>query len=290
MLKHGKEDTMTLRESPVARIAELLGLPVEVIRAYGKPRTSIASRRVGRLGTVIDTGEPSSRLVTLKGTEPQPASVGVEKVAPSRTDENELYARWHEAPDAEKRDLEKKLFKAVLKRARNVVWREIPDADEHLARHIASVVIEQLAKFRGESQFSTWVHRIILNQCNLYLREKVKDKDRFYVSKNPGVDTNSEDDMNLEDDINLRDPRAEAAFDRVEEALDFEPLERVLNELPTKQQRLLDCVVDGMTMAKAAQKLRISEDAAESSWRRLRFRLRKKNVGQVRRKMTTSAN
>ena len=76
-----EEDTMTIRENSVERIAELLELPVEVIRAYGKPRTSIAFRRVGRLVTLIDKGQPSARLMTLKGTEPQPASVGVEEEA-----------------------------------------------------------------------------------------------------------------------------------------------------------------------------------------------------------------
>jgi len=267
---------MTLRENPVARIAELLGLPVEVIRAYGKPRTRGAFRRVRKLGTVIDTGQPSSRLMTVKDTEPQPASVGVEEVVPAKTGENELYAQWCHASGEKKEDLEKKLFKAVLKHARAVMWTKIPDGEENLARHIASVVIEQLAEFRGESKFSTWAHSVIVNQCNLYLRKKVKDRNRFCAFENPEVHTNSEDDNNPEDNINLRDPKAEAAFDRVEEALDLEPLERLLKELPTKQRFLLDCVLDDMTMAKAAEKLGISEDAAESSWRRLRVHLKKK--------------
>jgi RNA polymerase sigma factor (sigma-70 family) len=271
---------MTIRENRLVRIAELLGLPVEVIQAYGKPRTRGAFRRVGKLGTVIDTGGPSSRLMTLKGTEPQPAFVGVEEVEPSKTGEDELYAQWCKASEEQKPDLEEKLFKKVLKHARAVMWPKIPDGDENLARHIASVVIEHLAEFRGESKFSTWVHSVILNQCNLYLRKKVKDENRFCAFENPEVDTNLEDDNTPEDNINLRDPRAEAAFDRVEEALDFEPLERLLKELPTKQRFLLDCVLDDMTMAEAAKKLGIKEDAAESSWRRLRGGLRKKMLGK----------
>jgi RNA polymerase sigma factor (sigma-70 family) len=251
------------------KLAELLGLPVEFILAYGRPKTSVAFRRVRKPGVVIDTGGPSSRLMTLKDTEPQPAPIEAEKTTPTKTDENHLYAQWRDAPAEEKPELKEQLFNEVLKRARNVMWRKIPEADKNFARDIASVVIEQLAQFEGKSEFSTWVHRIILNHCNLYLRKNVQDKNRLYVSVNP------------EKDIKLKDPRAEAAFDRVDGALDAEPLEQLVETLPKKDGVLLDCMLDGITMVEAAEKLGVTEDAAESRWRRLKIRLRKKIRGET---------
>src|ERR1700730_18207648 len=143
---------MTLRENSFAQIAELLGLPVGVIRAYGKPRTRGAFRRVRKRGTVIDAGQPSSRLMTVKDTEPQPASVGVEEVAPSKTGEDELYAQWRKASGEQKPDLEEKLFKEVLKHDTAVIWQKLGESNNDLAHDIASDPIKNLGKFTEQSK------------------------------------------------------------------------------------------------------------------------------------------
>jgi hypothetical protein len=83
-------------------------------------------------------------LTTLKGTERKPAFVGVEEVAPSKTDENELYARWRDASDAEKPELEKKQFNEVLKHDTAVIWEKLGESDRDLAQDIASGTIEIL--------------------------------------------------------------------------------------------------------------------------------------------------
>jgi RNA polymerase sigma-70 factor (ECF subfamily) len=250
----------------VERLAELLGLPIEVIRAYGKPQEQAVSQAAPKAVGTVSEAEPPYRYATLKA---QPSVPPAEQKAPSKKQEsklfeqeNELYAQWHDAPAEERPKFEKRLFRVVVRHARNVMWGKIPEADESLARDIAAVVIKQLATFGEESKFSTWVHRIILNHCNLYLRRVMRERERFYQA-----------------DENLEDPRAEAAFDRVEEGVDLEPLERLLKELPSEDYVLLDCRLDGMTMAKAAEKLGISENAAESRYRRLEARLQKEMRG-----------
>jgi RNA polymerase sigma factor (sigma-70 family) len=244
------------------RLAKILHLPVGVVRGYGKPRTWVAARRVRK-----------SRLALEKQRVPATIKDGGETgaVAPHKEykEEDELYERWRLAPIDEKPEIEKQQFGVVLKHAKKVIRQMVPEADDHLAREIASQVIERLAKFRQESKFSTWSHKIILNQSNLYLRRRIPERERFYVS--PGKP---------EEDINLADPRAEAAFDRVEEALDLQPVERLTRTLPKKDYVLLQCILAEMTMAEAAKKLGDSEDAAESRWRRLKTRLKKKLRGK----------
>jgi RNA polymerase sigma factor (sigma-70 family) len=243
------------------RLAELLHLPVEVVRDYGKPRTWVAARRVRKIGRAVEKQRPPATMKD-SGERVTPS------VAPYKEykEEDDLYQKWRDAPVDEKPDLEKQQFKVVKKHAKAVIWEMAPEANEGLADEIASQVIERLPKFRQEAKFSTWSHRIMINQCNLYLRRTIPEKDRFYMS--PGKP---------EDDIKLADPRAKAAFDRAEGAIDYE---RLVGTLPRKDYVLLQCRLAGMTVAEAAKKLGDLEDAAESRWRRLKARLKKELRGK----------
>jgi RNA polymerase sigma factor (sigma-70 family) len=224
----------------VERLAELLELPVEVIQ--------------GKIGTVSDV-QPRAHYATLKEVPDIPPAEDAPPKPPKKV-ENDLYEQWHDASAEEKPKFERRLFR-VVRHARNVILGKIPEADENLPRDIASTVIERLAEFNGESKFTTWEHRVILNQCNLYLREKVKGRKRLYVSK---------DDP--EDDIKLKDFKAEAAFAKVEQAVDLERIDRVAKGLSPEDYRVWKCWRDGMTMKATAEKLGIPEDSAENSLRR----------------------
>jgi RNA polymerase sigma-70 factor (ECF subfamily) len=236
--------------SLVERLAELLGLPIEVIQAYGKPQKDVLYPAAWNITGTASEVEPPVRYATSK------AVPEAEEVASPKTDENELYAKLRDASDAEKPELEGKLFSALIKHAEAVMWRKIPEADKRLARDIASAVMEHLAEFKGESKFSTWTHSIILNHCYQYLREKDKNRDRYYASENP------------EDDINLQDTRTEAAFAKVVQAVDLELIDRLAKELPPEEYCVWECWRDGMTMKAIAEKLGISEDKVENSLRR----------------------
>jgi len=254
-----EEDTMTLRENRFARIAELLGLPVEVIRAYGKPRTSGAFRRDRRLGTVVDTGQPSSRLMTLKGTEPQPAFVGVEEVAPSKTGEDELYAQWRHAPGADKPDLEEKLFNEVLKHDTAVIWGKLGESNHDLAHDIASDTIKNLGKFREQSKFSTWVQGIAKKKILHELRTRVRRRRVF------------DEQADYEKELGKR--KLDASGDIEASIL----LEGIRRGLTSNEGLLLDAMIERLNTAEIAEKFGISEDAAESRQRLLRKKLIKKS-------------
>ena len=248
---------MTLRENSVARIAELLGLPVEVILAYGKPRTRGAFRRVRKLGTVIDTGQPSSRLMTVKDTEPQPASVGVEEVVPAKTGEDELYAQWCKASEEQKPDLEEKLFKEVLKHDTAVIWQKLGESNNDLAHDIASDTIKNLGKFRDQSKFSTWVQGIAKKRILYELRTRVRRRKVF------------DEKADYEKELGKR--KLAASGDIEARIL----LEEIRKGLTSKEGLLLDAMVEGLKTAEIAEKFRISEDAAESRQRLLRKKLKK---------------
>ena len=245
----------------VPRLTTLLGVSPEVIQQYCKTQRRLifrVARKKARLGLEVERSR--ARLMTLNAEATFPST---EEVEVPKTDENEIYAQWRKASDEERKELLGRLFGEVRKHVEAVMWLTIHEAHKELTHDIATVVIESLAKFEGKSKFSTRVQKLIMNQCYQYLRQKGIQKKRCYVSESP------------EYDINLRDARAEAAFVRVEEGVDAKPLERLINTLPKKDYVLLQCKLEGMTIAEAAKDLGDSEDAAESRWRRLKGRLRK---------------
>jgi hypothetical protein len=73
MLKHETSswtmNVMQAGEDAVAQIAELLGLPVEVIRAYCEPRRGVALQAPPKkINDVIEVEPYPARLMTLKQT------------------------------------------------------------------------------------------------------------------------------------------------------------------------------------------------------------------------------
>jgi DNA-directed RNA polymerase specialized sigma24 family protein len=256
------------------RLAQLLKLPASVVHSYAKPRrlvfvTAKRARRLLKAEKISDV-RPPARYATLNAD----AEVLPQEIAPAKTDENELYAQWRDAPDEGKPELEKKLFSRLLGHSKAVIWQMMHEHDlelEALARDIASDAIKNLSlgRFKKGSKFSTYVQGIAKNKIYEEMERRVIRRNRFYAF-----------DENQEDDINLKDSKVEVAFSRVEEGLDLEPLERLVKMLSKKECVLLDCMLDGMTMAKAAEKLGDSEDAAESRWRRLKIRLKKEISGK----------
>jgi RNA polymerase sigma factor CnrH len=249
-----------------ARLAEVLELPIEVIQAYEKPLKPASYRATQKIVCKVSDTERPAHYATLKAVADIPAA---EKVASSKTDENELYAQWRDAAVEKKPELEKKLFNKLVDHSNGVIWQMMHERDpelEALARDIASDAVKNLSlgRFSERSKFSTYVQGIAKNKINEEMERRIVRRNRFYVSKNP------------EEDIELADSNAKDAFERVEEGLDLAPLERLVQALPKKDHVLLDCVLNGMTMTEAAEKLGDTEDAAESRLRRLKTRLKKK--------------
>ena len=191
---------------------------------------------------------PIDRLLELVGSA-EDASAG--KI------ENDLYQRWLESGDNDKTEILETLFKLVLKQAKAVVWLKVPDAPPNLAREIASEVIQRLPEFRQESQFSTWAHRIAINKANLEIRRKVEMRGRFVEYEECEQDA---------------DPAVENAADILDREILLDQIKRELNPVDLA---LIDYKLDGLSTKAAAERLGLSEDAAESRLRRLMKDLKK---------------
>ena len=139
------------RPDLLEKVAEVFKLPIGVIRAFvGPMRVTVAAKRAREVGPAIN-----------------------------KERQNKLYEKWRDASNEDKPSVAEELFREVLKHARAVVWRRVPEATRDLQREIASAVIERLGEFRGEAEFTTWVHRIALNMSNLELRTRDKSKRRL---------------------------------------------------------------------------------------------------------------
>jgi RNA polymerase sigma-70 factor (ECF subfamily) len=191
---------------------------------------------------------PIDRLLELVGSA-EDASAG--KI------ENDLYQRWLESGDNDKTEILETLFKLVLKQAKAVVRLKVPEAPPNLAREIASEVIQRLPEFRQESLFSTWAHRIAINKANLEIRRKVEMRGRFVKYEE------------CEQDADLAVENAADILDR--EIL----LDQIKRELNPVDSALIDYKLDGLSTKAAAERLGVSEDAAESRLRRLMNDLKK---------------
>lgn len=249
------------RPSLFTKLSKLLGVRVEVIRAYVgllRRKVTVSARRVRQRGPAVGRN--------------------IER-------QNDLYRQWRYAPDDDKPAIAKDLFNEVRHHAQNMVWRRIPEQGKSsLAHDIASVVIEKLGEFRGvgeggkEAKFTTWVHQIVLNMNNLELRKRSTTREKFveYDEDNPEVAL-----------VATGIPKGvRNVYDDVEERI---LLDRLRREVSAKEYSLLECMIEGMSTADIAGKLGISEDAAESRGRRLVKKLQEK-LSKPRRKVTSASN
>jgi RNA polymerase sigma factor (sigma-70 family) len=251
-----------IRSNALQRLSDLLGLPTDVIRAYVRPRASALGSRPQGNRRHESQRKPRSSLRTIRGTTD---SFSTEEIKTSSAEkrENELYERWSAALDEQRPDLERQLFKAVLRHAEAVIWLKLPERNGNLANSVASDTIKNLSlgKFQKRSKFSTWVQGIAKNKIKEKLKKRKTANRRFSAF----------DDENPED--TFEDPSQRAAFGKAEKRLFLDNLRKGLRP---KDQILLDCKLEELTSAECAARLGLSENAAESQWRRLRGRLRKK--------------
>jgi RNA polymerase sigma-70 factor (ECF subfamily) len=235
------------RPDLLERVAQVFKVPIRLIRTYvGPMRVTVAAKRVQKVGPVVN-----------------------------KQRQNELYEKWRNASNEEKPTVAEELFREVLKHARAVVWRRVPEASRDLPREIASAVIERLGEFREGSEFTTWVHRIALNMSNLELRARDKSKKRLLEY----------DDDNF-DESAMPEPRAAGMIAEVENQV-F--LHRMKKELSAKDYVVLECMIDQKNTPEIAEVLGDSRAATESRARRVRTKVQK-IIASPRRKMTTSGN
>src|SRR5437868_3395896 len=90
--------------------------------------------------------------------------------------EDELYARWRLAHETQRPELERKLLGALRAHAEIAVWQELQENNRDLIQDIAAAALAGLPQFRGDSECSTWVHRIALNKVHEEIRRRSRER------------------------------------------------------------------------------------------------------------------
>jgi RNA polymerase sigma-70 factor (ECF subfamily) len=154
-------------------------------------------------------------------------------------------------------------YQSSLKLARSIL-RDFEDAEDEVQNAFTKVYLH-LSRFEGNSRFSTWLSRIVVNQCLMRLRKARRA--RFAYLDDPGSE-----DGNVR--MELADPAEgpEQAMGRGEvEAI----LRREVNCIPPLlREPLLLRETMRLSLTDVAQRLGITEAAAKSRLLRARRELK----------------
>lgn len=154
-------------------------------------------------------------------------------------------------------------YQPSLKLARSIL-RDVEDAEDEVQNAFTKVYLH-LSRFEGNSRFSTWLSRIVVNQCLMRLRKARRA--RFAYLDDPGSE-----DGNVR--LELADPK-----ENPEESLGRGEVEALLRKQvscipPLLREPLLLRETMRMSLTDVAAKLNISEAAAKSRLLRARRELR----------------
>src|SRR4029077_5197617 len=142
------------------------------------------------------------------------------------------------------------------------------DSDaEEVAQEAVLKAFKNLARFRQESKFSTWLIQIAINEAKMKLR---KDRRHLYESIDNGQQTDEGDYIPTD----FADWR-EIPSDALEQSELREALEKALKSLPEKYRTVLILRdVQQMSIAETAQILGLSEENVKTRTSRARLQMR----------------
>jgi RNA polymerase sigma-70 factor, ECF subfamily len=156
-------------------------------------------------------------------------------------------------------------YQSCLKLARSIL-RDHEDAEDEVQNAYTKAFLH-LGSFEGNSRFSTWLSRIVVNQCLMRLRQLRRAN--FTYLDDPGTDENTAK-------FELRDTseNPEQRYGRNEVAL---LLQKEVNRIPPLLRKpLLLRESLRLPLADVAEQLDISEAAAKSRLLRARRELRER--------------
>jgi len=165
-------------------------------------------------------------------------------------DVNPVFKTWQESTGEQKDAALFELVKKLETFARTICWQRLPDYRSEFGPLINDIVWRVIGKsnsFNGKSQFSTWVYRIIVNECNRLLRKR---KELYETS--------------LEETLQTETPDVDARIDVV----------GFLDILDGDDHTLFRMVIEGEDFNTIGKKLKITRNTALQRWNRLRGKLR----------------
>ena len=180
----------------------------------------------------------------------------------NRDPDAELIRQVAEGDEAAFEELVKKYQHPVL----NTIYRYISDSTQadDLAQEVFVKVWNHAGSFRGKSKFSTWLYKIVVNQCLNYRsreRKSTSSLDRPVEDLSPGADAN------------LETSERQAA------------VRKAIDELPEKQRiALILSRFDRKSYKEISEIMRCSLSSVESLIFRAKENLRKKILPLIEKK------
>lgn len=92
---------------------------------------------------------------------------------------NKVFGAYRSERDVEKkRVLELQLLNLLEHHAHAVCWETLHQRRPDIVNEALFRAFQAMESFRGESLFSTWFHRIVINCCNTYATREAKEAER----------------------------------------------------------------------------------------------------------------
>lgn len=162
--------------------------------------------------------------------------------------ENVLYEAWKNAPDPQTRQsVEQDLLPLLRTHASKVCWMVLHSNQPHLVNEIVDDTIMDLAKFQGNSQFSTWFHARATYRCRTEWRVWTRRKECTNGGEVAGI---------------VVDPTL-----RLE-------LRQLIEQLSPRDRSIVDLKLEGYSNAQVAKRLDYTCNRIDQLWRELRSTLK----------------
>ncbi|HLN20890.1 MAG TPA: RNA polymerase sigma factor [Bacteroidales bacterium] len=165
-------------------------------------------------------------------------------------------------------------FRILVERYQQTVFRIVigfvhnKEESQDLTQEVFINAFKSLEKFRGDSSFSTWLHRITVNACLNYTR---KNKATIF--------TRITSFLSSENENNFVIPTAEDPEETLIKAEHAAWLQKALDSLPLSQRTaIILSKYDDMPQKEIAQIMNTSESAVEALIQRAKRNLREKLV------------
>lgn len=177
--------------------------------------------------------------------------------------EDKVYEEYRDAKGQQKVELEGRLYSLLSQHAKEVSAATLREVAPDVVAEIVSRVFINFDKFEGKSLFSTWVHRIALNEC---YRELKRREDNREVS--------------IED-------LSESEVGSLSTTSEYKgELDKALEGLSEEEKELTDLIKEGLSFLEIDEELGYAPKTAQKKWERtvrgkLRRRFKELGIGRV---------
>jgi RNA polymerase sigma factor (sigma-70 family) len=168
-------------------------------------------------------------------------------------DENAVFQEWKSSSGMTKEEVQAHLVRLLMKHARSVCWQKLPDhQSEHswISNESVYRALSKASNFQGKSKFSTWFHRIVLNECNRVLKSKQQKAE-----------------VPIDDALDA----ADSGGADIERAILAEQVQKMGRP---QDRRVVGLILNGASYRDVAAELHISKGYARKVWQRVVERLR----------------